>query len=107
MVCISRHWMIVNRKSGYQFLIPVIDNFNAEQYTATFDTHVVLTMRYLYCIVFDRETLFMSSHFQSWAASNGIKLEPSTAYHSQTDGQSEIVNKEIMQVARSCTAEGN
>ena len=34
-------------------------------------------------------------------------MEPSTAYHAQTDGQSEIVNKEIIQVARACKAEGN
>jgi hypothetical protein len=64
-------------------------------------------MGYPYCIVFDRDTLFMSAHFQSWAASKGIKLEPSTAYHPQTDGQSEIVNKEIIQVARACKAEGD
>ena len=49
----------------------------------------------------------MSSHFQSWAASKGIKLEPSTAYHPQTNCQSEIVNKERIQVARACKAEGN
>ena len=71
------------------------------------DTHVVPTMGYPYCIVFDLHTLFMSSQFQSWAASEGIKLEPSTAYYPQTDGQSEIMNKEIIQVARTCEAEGN
>ena len=88
-------------------MIPVPYNFSAEQCTATFDTHVVPTMGYPYCIVFDRDTLFISSHFQSWAASKGIKLEPSTAYHPQTDGQSEIVNKEIIQIATACKAEGN
>ena len=88
-------------------MIPVPDNFSAEQCTATFDTHVVPTMGYLYCIVFDRDTLFMSSHFQGWAASKGIKLEPSTTYHPQIDSQSEIINKEIIQVARACKAEGN
>jgi len=34
-------------------------------------------------------------------------LEPSTAYHPQTDGQSEIANKAILQAARACKVEGN
>ena len=58
-------------------------------------------------IVFDRENLFILWHFQSWPASKGIKLEASTAHNSQMDGQSEIVNKEIIQVARACKAEAN
>ena len=94
------------RQLGYNFLIPIPGKFTSEQCTATFDTHIVPTMRYSYYIVFDQDTVFMSLHFQSWPASKGIKLEPSTTYHSQTDSQSEIVNKEIIQVARACKAEG-
>jgi len=37
----------------------------------------------------------------------GIKLEPSTTYHPQTDGQSEIANKVILQEAWACQVEGN
>ena len=107
MVCIARLWRIVNRQSGFKFLIPAPDSLTAVECTATFNSHVVPTMGYLYCIVFDQETLFMLSHFQSWAASNGIKQEPTTAYQPQTDSQLEIVNKEIIQVARACKAEGN
>ena len=107
IVCISWLWTIVDIQSGFQFLIPIPDNFSAEQCTATFNTHVVPTMGCLHCIVFDPDTFFMCLHFQSWAASKGIKLEASTAYHSQTNGQSEIVNKEIIEVARACRAEGN
>ena len=64
-------------------------------------------MGYSDCIIFDWDTLVTLSHFQSWAASIGIKLEPSTTYHPQTDSQSEMVNKEIIQVASACKAEGN
>ena len=79
IVCISQLWTIVDRQSGFKFLIPVPDHFSAEQCTTTFDTHVVPTMGYPYYIVFDQDTLLMSSHFQIWAASKRIKLEPSTA----------------------------
>ena len=65
IVCISRLWTIVNRQSGFKFLIPVSDNFSHEECTTTFNTHVVPTMGYSYCIVFDRDTLFMSLHVQS------------------------------------------
>ena len=100
IVCISRPWTISNKQSGFQVLIPVPDNFSAEQCTATLNTHVVPTMGYSYGIVFDCDTLFMSSQFQSWATSKAIKLELFTVYDPQMDRQSEIVNKEIMQVAR-------
>jgi len=78
------------------FLIPVSDNLTAEKCTDTFDMHVASVIGYPYYIIFDRDTLFMSDHFKDWAARKGIKLEPSTAYHPQTDSQSEIANKAIL-----------
>ena len=93
--------------SLFKFLIPVPDNFTDAHCTITFDTHVIPTVGYPYCMVSDRDTLFMSSHFHSWVASKGKKLEPSTSYHPPTDAHSEIVNTKIIQVARACEAEGN
>jgi len=107
MICFSRLWTIVCRQSGFMFLIPVSDNLTAEKCTDTFDNHVASVIGYPYYIVFDRDTLFMSDHFKDWATRKGIKLEPSTAYHPQTDGQSEIANKAILQAARACKVEGN
>ena len=83
------------------------DNLSAEQCTATFDTHVVSTMGYPYCIVFDQDMLFMSSHFKSWAANKGMTLGPSIMNHPQMDSQSEIVNNQMIQVARGCKAARN
>ena len=98
---------IVNIQAGFEFLIPVLDNFTTELCTTTLDTHLVPTMGYPYYIVFDPERLFMLSHFLSWAASKGMKLEPSTVYHPHTDSQSEIENKKIIHVARACKVQGN
>ena len=44
--------------------------------------------------------MFMSEHLQVWAGSKGILLQPSTAYHQQTDGQTEIRNKEVVTIVR-------
>ena len=107
MICFSRLWTIVCRQSGFMFLITVSDNLRAEKCTNTFDMHVPSVIGYPYYIVFDQDTLFMSDHFKDWAARKGIKLKPSTAYHPQTDGQSEIANKAILQAARACKVEGN
>jgi len=99
MICFSRLWTIVYRQSGFIFLIPVSDNLTAEKCTDTFDMYVSSIIGCPYDIVFDQDTLFMSDHFKDWAARKGIKLEPSTAYHPQTDSESEIANKEILQAA--------
>ena len=44
IVCISRLWTIVDKQSGFKFLIPAPDNFSAEQCTPTLDTYIVPTM---------------------------------------------------------------
>jgi len=99
MICFSRLWTIVCRQSEFMFLIQVSNNLTAEKCTDTFDMHIASVIGYPYYIVFDRDTLFISDHFKDWAARKGIKLEPFTAYHPQTDGQSEIANKAILQAA--------
>ena len=86
MIYSSRLWTIVCRQLGFMFLIPVSDNLMAEKCTDTFDTHVASVIGYPCYIVFDGDTLFMPDHFKDWAARKGFKLEPSTAYHPQTDG---------------------
>jgi len=85
------------------FLIPVFDNLTAEKWTDTFDVQVASIIGYPYYIVFDRDTLFMLDHFKDWAARKGIKLEPSSTYHPQTNGQSEIDNKAIVMGDANCS----
>lgn len=44
-------------------------------------------------IVSDRDVIFTSSFWQELCHIQGITLAMSSAYHPQTDGQTEIVNK--------------
>jgi len=79
MLCISCLLTIVDRQSGFKFLICMSDNFIAEQCTAAFNTHVIRTVVYPNYMAFDYNILFQSYQFQNWAACRGIKLEPATS----------------------------
>ena len=46
-------------------------------------------------VISDRGSAFVSRFSKELASLLGIKLTPSTAYHPQTDGQTEHVNQEI------------
>ena len=107
VLCISRIWTIVDRHSRYKFRIPIPVNFKPQQCTRTYEVHLLSHIGHPNTIVFDTDSLLMSDHLQAWAASKGILLEPSTAYHQQTDGQTEIVNKEVVTIVRACKLEGD
>jgi hypothetical protein len=51
-------------------------------------------------MVFDRDPIFMSKFWQQLFKLNGTKLRMSSAYHPQSDGQTEIVNKALQQYLR-------
>lgn len=51
-------------------------------------------------IISDRDPIFMSRFWKALFASLKTKISPSTAYHPQTDGQTEISNRKVEEMIR-------
>lgn len=73
--------------------IPLWHPFNAAQVAKVFWDHVVKLHGIPNSIVSDRDRVFTSALWCELFTSAGTKLLYSTAYHPQTDGQSERVNQ--------------
>ena len=108
----------VPRVSGKSVILTVVDQFSkyahfmplAHPYTATlvarvFFDEVVRLHGMPASIVSDRDTVFTSSFWRELFRLSGVKLQYSTAFHPQSDGQSEATNKIIMMYLRCLTGD--
>lgn len=67
--------------------------FTTDSVAGVFIYEIVWLHRFSMSIVSDRDRIFMSLFWKELFMLQGTTLKRSTSYHSQTDGQSEVVNK--------------
>ena len=84
-------------------IIPIQATITAPEAAMKFKEHVYRNHGIPSKIISDRDKLFMSKFWKSLFTSLGTKLAPSSAYHPQTDGQSEIANRKIEEMIRAFT----
>ena len=100
-------------KEGYDALFVVVDRLSKMIHVAPCKTTVTASqlasifMRMIFkyhgmprVIVSDRDPRFVSHFWTSFMKAMGTKLSMSTAYHPQTDGQTERANRTIEQMLR-------
>lgn len=85
--------IMVDHLTKYAYFVALRHPFTASTIVATFVKEIVRLHRFPSSIVSDRDKIFLSTFLKELFRLQGTQLNRSTAYHPQSDGQSEIVNK--------------
>jgi hypothetical protein len=96
---------VVDRFSKYAHFIPLGHPYTAASVARAFFDGIVRLHGFPSSIVSDRDPVFTGHVWRDLFSMAGVKLRMSTAFHPQTDGQSEVVNKVIAMYLRCVTGD--
>ncbi|GKD22686.1 putative reverse transcriptase domain-containing protein, partial [Tanacetum coccineum] len=91
-------WVIMDRLTKSAHFLPMREDYKIDRLTRLYLNEIVARHGVPISIIYDRDSRFMSRFRQSMQEALGTRLDMSTAYHPQTNGQSErtIQNLEDM-----------
>ena len=98
-------WVIVDRLTMYSHFIPVKRTYNVEKLAKLYISEIVRLHGVPLSIISDRGTQFTSTFWRTLHTELGTRLDLSTAFHPQTDGQSEKTIQVLEDMLRACVIE--
>lgn len=85
--------VVVNKFSKYNHFVPLRHPFTALKVATQFMDQVIKLHGFPQAIITDRDRLFTSAFWKELFKLAGVDLRMTTAYHPQSDGQTERVNQ--------------
>ena len=95
-------WVIIDRLTKVAHFLPVHTTFKVGRLADLYVSRVVSLHGVPKTIISDRGSAFTSQFWHSLQEAMGTRLSFSTAYHPQTDGQTERVNQVLEDMLRAC-----
>ncbi|GJV98388.1 putative reverse transcriptase domain-containing protein [Tanacetum coccineum] len=95
-------WVIVDRLTKSAHFLPVKTTDSMEKLTQLYLKEIVCRHGVPISIISDRDNKFASRFWRSLQGALGTQLDMSTAYHPQTDGQSERTIQTLEDMLRAC-----
>jgi hypothetical protein len=95
-------WVIVNQLTKVAHFIPIKTTYSGLQLAELYMSRIVCLYGVPKKIVFDRGTQFTSKFWERLQEALDTQLRFSSAYHSQTDGQTKRVNQILEDMLRAC-----
>ncbi|GJS05990.1 reverse transcriptase domain-containing protein [Tanacetum coccineum] len=95
-------WVIVDRLTKSAHFLPIREDYKSDKLARIYINEIVARHGVPVSIISDRDGRFASHLWQSLQKALGTRLDMSTAYHPQTDGQSERTIQTLEDMLRAC-----
>ncbi|GJW57737.1 putative reverse transcriptase domain-containing protein [Tanacetum coccineum] len=95
-------WVIVDRLTKSAYFLPICEDYKMEKLARIYINEIVARLGVPVSIISDRDGRFASHLWQALQEALGTKLHMSTAYHPETDGQSERTIQTLEDMLRAC-----
>ncbi|GJY37225.1 reverse transcriptase domain-containing protein [Tanacetum coccineum] len=101
----SRHdtiWVVVDRLTKSAHFLPIREDYKMEKLAKIYTNEIVARHGVPMSIISDRDGRFTSHLWQAFQEALGTRLDMSTTYHPQTDGQSKRTIQTLEDMLRAC-----
>ncbi|GJR66660.1 putative reverse transcriptase domain-containing protein [Tanacetum coccineum] len=95
-------WVVVDRLTKSAHFLAVREDYSTEKLARLYTDEIVARHGVPVSIISDRDARFTSRLWQTFQKALGTRLDMSTAYHPQTDGQSERTIQTLEDMLRAC-----